>query len=177
MGASFLGIRKMISQKPPELGILSIARLWRIVRKRTICDTELAKVYIAFFLRPRSHALRGNAFWDALRPGVDNLDPSELLVLDAERRGRHSHVERGNEGKWHGACSKKAHRLSEKRRTTMDKPYQARWISKKHMDSLRKTGQLVNSVLLESEKGHIIVEPANSHHGDGGVLAPRRGGL
>src|SRR5207245_5774292 len=43
---------------------------------------------------------------------------------------------------------------------------------KKHMDSLRKTGQLTNSVLLESEKGHIIVEPANSHHGDGGVLAP-----
>jgi hypothetical protein len=67
---------------------------------------------------------------------------------------------------------KKRDRFTEKGRTTMERPYQARWISKKHMDSLRKTGQLTNSVLLESEKGHIIVEPANSHHGDGGVLAP-----
>jgi hypothetical protein len=48
--------------------------------------------------RPRSHALRGNAFQDALRPGLDHLDPSEFLAFDAERRGRHSHAERGNEG-------------------------------------------------------------------------------
>jgi hypothetical protein len=48
--------------------------------------------------RPRSHAPRGNAFWDALRPGLDHLGPSELLIRDAERRGRHSHAERGNEG-------------------------------------------------------------------------------
>ena len=53
----------------------------------------------------------------------------------------------------------------------MQNSYQARWISKKQMDVLKKTGQLVNSVLLESEKGHILVEPAESHHGDGGVLA------
>jgi hypothetical protein len=52
--------------------------------------------------RPRSHALRGNAFQDALRPGPDHLDPSEFLDFDAERRGSHSHAERGNEdiGVW-----------------------------------------------------------------------------
>ena len=54
----------------------------------------------------------------------------------------------------------------------MQSLYQARWISKKHVDVLKKTGQLTNGVLLESEKGHIIVEPAHSNHGDGGALAP-----
>jgi hypothetical protein len=49
---------------------------------------------------PRSHAPRGNACRDALRRGrARSRDYGRLCpVRDAERRGRHSHAERGNEG-------------------------------------------------------------------------------
>jgi hypothetical protein len=48
--------------------------------------------------------------------------------------------------------------------------YQARWISKQQTGYLKKTGNLTNSLVLDSLKGHILVEPVGSNPGNGGVL-------
>ena len=53
-----------------------------------------------FFLRrhmidDRSHALRGNATWDATRPAFCN--DLHLRTGDAERHEMHYHAERGND--------------------------------------------------------------------------------
>lgn len=52
----------------------------------------------------------------------------------------------------------------------MTHTYQARWMSKQRLDSLRKTGQLAQGVLLESFNGYIMVEPVGADLGDGDVM-------
>jgi hypothetical protein len=44
----------------------------------------------------RSHALRGNASWDAPRPATQR-SAQALRKGDAERHREHSHAERGND--------------------------------------------------------------------------------
>ncbi|SED90075.1 hypothetical protein SAMN04515675_3053 [Pseudomonas costantinii] len=44
----------------------------------------------------RSHALRGNAAWDAPRP-ASQCKAQALRSCDAERHGMHAHAERGND--------------------------------------------------------------------------------
>jgi len=50
--------------------------------------------------------------------------------------------------------------------------YQARWMSKPRRDSMLKSGAFRNSVVLDTPNGFIVVEPVDSHLGDGEVLAP-----
>jgi hypothetical protein len=42
----------------------------------------------------------------------------------------------------------------------MNAKYQARWISKQQTDYMKKTGNLRDSLVLESFRGPILVEPA-----------------
>jgi hypothetical protein len=44
----------------------------------------------------------------------------------------------------------------------MNPKFQARWISKQQTQHLKKTGRLKESVVLDSCKGHILVEPAGA---------------
>lgn len=53
----------------------------------------------------------------------------------------------------------------------MQAPYQARRISKRRADEVKKTGILGRSLLLNTFNGIIIVEPVESHLGDGDVLS------
>jgi hypothetical protein len=48
--------------------------------------------------------------------------------------------------------------------------YQARWISKRRADFLRKNGNLGSGVLVNHFQGFIVVEPAGSRLGDGAAL-------
>lgn len=50
--------------------------------------------------------------------------------------------------------------------------YQARWISKKRIDALKKSGSLRRGMLMDSFKGFIVIEPAGSSLGDGELLTP-----
>lgn len=50
--------------------------------------------------------------------------------------------------------------------------YQAQWVSKDRVSSLRKTGALKNSILLDSFKGFILVQPSGQEVGDGEMLSP-----
>jgi hypothetical protein len=50
--------------------------------------------------------------------------------------------------------------------------HQARWVSKKRLSELRKSGELSRGLLLDSINGWIIVEPVGSNLGDGDVMAP-----
>lgn len=52
----------------------------------------------------------------------------------------------------------------------MQTKYQARWISRRRADSLRRTGALEQAILLDTFNGFIVVEPADSHLGDGATL-------
>ena len=52
----------------------------------------------------------------------------------------------------------------------MHTEYQARWMSKPKMQALRRTGALSNSIVVNSFKGFILVEPRTNHRGDGKVL-------
>ncbi len=49
--------------------------------------------------------------------------------------------------------------------------YQARWISKRRIDSLKKSGSLRRGMLMDSFKGFIVIEPAGCNLGDGELLA------
>jgi hypothetical protein len=49
--------------------------------------------------------------------------------------------------------------------------YQAQWISKDRIRSLRKAGGWKNAILLDSFKGFIIIEPTGEMYGDGDVLS------
>jgi hypothetical protein len=49
--------------------------------------------------------------------------------------------------------------------------YQARWVSKDRVHSLKKTGQSSKGILLDSLKGFIVVEPPGADLGDGDVLS------
>ncbi len=53
----------------------------------------------------------------------------------------------------------------------MRQNYQARWISKRRADFLRKQGNLGTGVLVNHLQGFIVVEPAGSRLGDGDALA------
>jgi hypothetical protein len=48
--------------------------------------------------------------------------------------------------------------------------YQARWISKQQTNGLKKTGALTHSIVLDSLKGPIVVEPAGTDRRDSGIL-------
>ena len=45
----------------------------------------------------------------------------------------------------------------------MNPKYQARWISKQQTNYLKKTGNLTNAMVLDSCKGHILIEPAGTN--------------
>jgi hypothetical protein len=48
--------------------------------------------------------------------------------------------------------------------------YQARWISKRRLDAVRKSGAITRGVVLDSFNGFLIVEPVGGELGDGPVL-------
>lgn len=52
----------------------------------------------------------------------------------------------------------------------MNPKFQARWISKQQTQHLKKSGNLTNSIVLDSCKGHILVEPADKNPRDPCVL-------
>ena len=54
----------------------------------------------------------------------------------------------------------------------MHSTHQARRISKERVITLRRSGALRQSVLLDSYTGLIVVEPRGSNLGDGEVLRP-----
>jgi len=53
----------------------------------------------------------------------------------------------------------------------MNPQYHARWITKQQTGYLKKTGKLTNSLVLDSLKGHILVEPAGNDPGEAGLLS------
>jgi hypothetical protein len=54
--------------------------------------------------------------------------------------------------------------------------YQARWVSKRRVAALKKSGAAGRGVILDSFNGFIIVEPEGSDLGDGAVLSPQEAG-
>lgn len=48
--------------------------------------------------------------------------------------------------------------------------YKARWMSKKQIESLRRNGALRESIVVNSFKGFILVEPADTNLGVGKLL-------
>jgi hypothetical protein len=50
--------------------------------------------------------------------------------------------------------------------------FQARRISKRRADELKKSGALGNALLLDTFNGIIIIEPVGSNLGDGDILSP-----
>lgn len=50
--------------------------------------------------------------------------------------------------------------------------YQARWISKARLETLRKMAQMGSVLVLNSVGGFLIVEPVGSKLGDGRILSP-----
>jgi hypothetical protein len=53
----------------------------------------------------------------------------------------------------------------------MQAPFQARRISKRRADEMKKTGALGRSLLLDTFNGIFIIEPEGSHLGDGDMLS------
>jgi len=54
----------------------------------------------------------------------------------------------------------------------MQQHYQARRISKRRADEVKRTGAIGRSLLLDTFNGIIIVEAAGANLGDGDVLSP-----
>jgi hypothetical protein len=52
----------------------------------------------------------------------------------------------------------------------MQKQYEARWISKRQAEAIRRSGELGRVILLDSLKGFIIVQPVGSNLADGDSL-------
>lgn len=50
--------------------------------------------------------------------------------------------------------------------------YKAWWMSKKQIDAMRKTGALTKSIVVNSLKGYILVEPESAHKSGGDLLPP-----
>jgi hypothetical protein len=77
---------------------------------------------------------------------------------------------------WHNDCSffsEPRKRNFMKRSWDMNPKFQARWISKQQTHYLKKTGKLKESLVLDSLKGHILVEPAGTDpRQDDGILSP-----
>jgi hypothetical protein len=55
----------------------------------------------------------------------------------------------------------------------MDTKYQARWISRKRLDQLRRSGDKRKGLALDHFNGTLIIEPVGSELGDGPVLSPQ----
>jgi hypothetical protein len=53
----------------------------------------------------------------------------------------------------------------------MRSEYEARWISKPRLESIRKSNIIGQAVVLDSFNGFLIVEPRGSKLGDGTVLS------
>jgi hypothetical protein len=53
----------------------------------------------------------------------------------------------------------------------MSNEYQARWITKKRLDAVRRSGAVTRGVVLDSFNGFLIVEPVGAELGDGPVLS------
>jgi hypothetical protein len=53
----------------------------------------------------------------------------------------------------------------------MTSEYQARWVSKRRLDQIRKAKDPARVVILDSFNGFLIVEPVGSNLGDGPVLS------
>ncbi|MHB1425461.1 MAG: hypothetical protein ACYC3I_20015 [Gemmataceae bacterium] len=53
----------------------------------------------------------------------------------------------------------------------MQAPYQARRITKRRADEVKRTGVLGRSLLLDTFNGIIVVEPLESNLGDGEILS------
>jgi hypothetical protein len=53
----------------------------------------------------------------------------------------------------------------------MKPAYQARWISKRRLDEIRRTREYRQGIVLDSFNGFLIVEPVGSNLGDGPVLS------
>jgi hypothetical protein len=53
----------------------------------------------------------------------------------------------------------------------MTQEYQARWVSKKQAEELRRSGRARDGVLLDSFNGFLLIEPVGSDLGDGPVLS------
>jgi hypothetical protein len=53
----------------------------------------------------------------------------------------------------------------------MNAPYQARWISKRRADEVKKSGVLGRALLINTFNGIIIIEPVESNLGDGDILS------
>jgi hypothetical protein len=49
--------------------------------------------------------------------------------------------------------------------------YQARWISKRRLDAIRRAKASGQGVILDSFNGFLVVEPVGSELGDGPVLS------
>jgi hypothetical protein len=49
--------------------------------------------------------------------------------------------------------------------------YQARWISKRRLDAIRRTRESTRGIPLDSFNGFLMVEPVGSNLGDGPVLS------
>jgi hypothetical protein len=49
--------------------------------------------------------------------------------------------------------------------------YQARWISKRRLDEIRRTKESGKGLVLDSFNGFLIVEPQGTELGDGPVLS------
>lgn len=54
--------------------------------------------------------------------------------------------------------------------TNMQRTYKAWWMPKKQIDAMRKTGALTKSIVVNSLKGYILVEPESAHRSGGDLL-------
>ena len=55
----------------------------------------------------------------------------------------------------------------------MDRRYQVRWVSRKRVDMLKRSGALQQGILLDAFNGCLLVEPLGSDLGDGVLLSPQ----
>ena len=53
----------------------------------------------------------------------------------------------------------------------MTQGYQARWVSKRRLDQIRKAKETAKGIVLDSFNGFLIVEPVGSNLGDGPLLS------
>ena len=59
----------------------------------------------------------------------------------------------------------------------MTNEYEARWVSKKRVEEIRRAGRAREGVLLDSFNGFLIIEPVGSDLGDGPVLSRQEAGF
>jgi hypothetical protein len=54
----------------------------------------------------------------------------------------------------------------------MHTQYRARWISRRRLEELRRSGRQRQGVVIDYYNGYLIVEPVGSDLGDGPILSP-----